>query len=138
MHECFADYLFILTLETLTNRILFQALKAASQIWLLSCFDTKEDIAYPNDPKVSIKVDDELKQLFCASELPRDMIDVENYLQKNGNKPVTNTAKRRAISQVHDIPFKPKTKKRKQRGITKKTKLTNAHLPELFQILYKS
>ncbi|KAF3433631.1 hypothetical protein FNV43_RR24734 [Rhamnella rubrinervis] len=112
-----------------------QALKASSQIWLLSNFNSKEDIAYPNDPKVSIQVDDELKQLFRGTKLPRDMIDMEKYLQKNGDKPVTNTAKRRAMAQVHNIPFKPKIKRKKQREITKRTKLTNTHLPELFQIL---
>ena len=38
-----------------------QALKAAGQIWLLSNFDSQEDITYPNDPRVPIKVDDDLK-----------------------------------------------------------------------------
>ncbi|KAI3421550.1 AMPKBI domain-containing protein [Psidium guajava] len=61
-----------------------QALKAAGQVWLLSNFDSQEDIAYPNDPKVPIKVDDDLKQLFRSIELPRDMIDIEKDLQKNG------------------------------------------------------
>ncbi|CAL5411232.1 unnamed protein product [Camellia sinensis] len=70
-----------------------QALKAAGQIWLLSNFDSQEDIAYPNDPRVPIKVDDDLKLLFQGIELPRDMIDIEKDLQKNGMKPATNTAK---------------------------------------------
>ncbi|CAL5356053.1 unnamed protein product [Camellia sinensis] len=70
-----------------------QALKAAGQIWLLSNFDSQEDIAYPNDPRVPIKVDDDLKLLFRGIELPRDMIDIEKDLQKNGMKPATNTAK---------------------------------------------
>ncbi|CAL5394945.1 unnamed protein product [Camellia sinensis] len=70
-----------------------QALKAAGQIWLLSNFDSQEDIAYPNDPRVPIKVDDDLKLLFQGIELPRDMIDIEKNLQKNGMKPATNTAK---------------------------------------------
>ncbi|CAL5381356.1 unnamed protein product [Camellia sinensis] len=70
-----------------------QALKAAGQIWLLPNFDSQEDIAYPNDPRVPIKVDDDLKLLFRGIELPRDMIDIEKDLQKNGMKPATNTAK---------------------------------------------
>lgn len=111
-----------------------QALKAAGQIWLLSNFDSQEDIAYPNDPRVPIKVDDDLKQLFRGIELPRDMIDIEKDLQKNGMKPATNTAKRRAMAQVHGIGPKPKPKKKKHE-ISKRTKLTNAHLPELFQNL---
>ncbi|XP_073133035.1 uncharacterized protein [Henckelia pumila] len=111
-----------------------QALKASGQIWLLSNFDSQEDIAYPNDPRAVIKVDDELKQLFRGIELPRDMIDIEKDLQKNGMKPATNTAKRRAMAQVHGIVPKPKTKKKKHE-ISKRTKLTNSHLPELFKKL---
>ncbi|XP_002509755.2 general transcription factor IIE subunit 2 [Ricinus communis] len=111
-----------------------QALKAAGDIWLLSNFDSQEDIAYPNDPKAVIKVDDELKVKFREIELPRDMLDIEKDLQKNGMKPATNTAKRRAAAQVQGISTKPKTKK-KTKEISKKTKLTNAHLPELFQNL---
>ncbi|KAL3818087.1 hypothetical protein ACJIZ3_003992 [Penstemon smallii] len=111
-----------------------QSLKASGQIWLLSNFDSQEDIAYPNDPRAVIKVDDDLKQLFRGIELPRDMIDIERDLQKNGMKPATNTAKRRAMAQVHGIPPKPKSKKKKHE-ISKRTKLTNAHLPELFQHL---
>ncbi|XP_028082097.1 uncharacterized protein LOC114283478 isoform X1 [Camellia sinensis] len=111
-----------------------QALKAAGQIWLLSNFDSQEDIAYPNDPRVPIKVDDDLKLLFRGIELPRDMIDIEKDLQKNGMKPATNTAKRRAMAQVHGIGSKSKTKKKKNE-ISKRTKLTNSHLPELFKKL---
>ncbi|CAL5360026.1 hypothetical protein CsSME_00050393 [Camellia sinensis var. sinensis] len=111
-----------------------QALKSAGQIWLLSNFDSQEDIAYPNDPRVPIKVDDDLKLLFRGIELPRDMIDIEKDLQKNGMKPATNTAKRRAMAQVHGIGSKPKLKKKKHE-ISKRTKLTNAHLPELFKNL---
>lgn len=113
-----------------------QVLKAAGQIWLLSNFDSQEDIAYPNDPKVHIKVDDDLKQLFRSIELPRDMIDIEKDLQKNGMKPATNTAKRRSAAQIQGIS-KPKPKKKKSE-ISKRTKLTNAHLPELFQNLNSS
>ncbi|KAK4570876.1 hypothetical protein RGQ29_029652 [Quercus rubra] len=111
-----------------------QALKAAGKIWLLSNFDSQEDIAYPNDPRVPIKVDDDLKQLFLGIELPRDMIDIERDLQKNGMKPATNTAQRRASSEVQGMSSKPKPKKHE---ITKRTKLTNAHLPELFRHLDK-
>ncbi|CAL9084961.1 unnamed protein product [Musa textilis] len=108
-----------------------QALKAAGQIWLMSNMDSQEHIVYPNDPKVMIKVDDDLKQHFREIELPRDMVDIEKDLQKNGMKPATNTAKRRVLALFHGITSKPKPKKKRQ--ITKRTKLTNAHLPELFQ-----
>lgn len=113
---------------------IIQALKSAGQVWLLSNMDSQEDIVYPNDPKAVIKVDDDLKQLFRGIELPRDMVDIERDLQKNGMKPATNTAQRRAMAQVHGITAKPKPKK-KQREISRRTKLTNAHLPELFQNL---
>ncbi|KAF2297770.1 hypothetical protein GH714_002680 [Hevea brasiliensis] len=112
-----------------------QALKAVGQIWLLSNFDSQEDIAYPNDPRAVIKVDDDLKQLFRGIELPRDMLDIEKDLQKNGMKPATNTAKRRAAAQVQGISSKPKIKKKKKDTISRRTKLTNAHLPELFKNL---
>lgn len=110
------------------------ALKAAGQVWLLSNFDSQEDIAYPNDPKVPIKVDDDLKQLFRSIELPRDMIDIEKDLQKNGMRPSTNTTQRRLAAQIHGISQKPKAKKKKHE-ISKRTKLTNVHLPELFENL---
>ncbi|KAG8389987.1 hypothetical protein BUALT_Bualt01G0036500 [Buddleja alternifolia] len=111
-----------------------QSLKASGQIWLLSNFDSQEDIAFPNDLKPAIKVDDDLKQLFRGIELPLDMLDIEKDLQKNGMRPATNTAKRRAMAEIHGLPPKPKTKKKKNE-ISKRTKLTNAHLPELFQHL---
>ncbi|KAE8727053.1 F-box/LRR-repeat protein [Hibiscus syriacus] len=114
-----------------------QALKAAGQIWLLWNFDSQEDIAFPNDPRVPIKVDDDFKELFRSIELPRDMLDIEKDLQKNGMKPATNTAKRRAAAQVQGISSKPK-RKLKNKEFSKKAKLTNAHLPELFQNLKNS
>ncbi|KAJ3669370.1 hypothetical protein LUZ60_011320 [Juncus effusus] len=112
-----------------------QALKADNLVWLLSNMDSQEDIVYPNDPKAILKVDDDIKELFRSIELPRDMVDIERELQKNGMKPATNTAQRRAAAQVQGVPIsKPKPKK-KRNEITKRTKLTNAHLPELFQNL---
>lgn len=112
-----------------------QTLKAERKVWLLSNFDSQEDIVYPNDPRVPIKVDDDLKQLFRSIELPRDMLDIEKDLQKNGMKPATNTAKRRAAAQIQG-GAKPKSKKKKHE-ISKRTKLTNSHLPELFKNLSK-
>ncbi|CAI9117905.1 OLC1v1019394C1 [Oldenlandia corymbosa var. corymbosa] len=111
-----------------------ESLKGAGQIWLLSKFDSKEDfVVYPNDPRVPIEVDDDLKQLFRGIESPRDVLDMEKDLQKNGMKPATNIAKRRAMAQaIHGISNKPKTKKKKLE-ISKRTKLTNSHLMHLFQ-----
>lgn len=110
-----------------------QALKSSGDVWWLSSMDSQEDIVYPNDPKSKIKLDADLKQLYREIELPRDMIDIEKELLKNGHKPATDTTKRRAAAQIHGQRPKPKAKK-KQKEITKRTKLTNAHLPELFDL----
>lgn len=114
-----------------------QALKAAGEVWLLSNMDSQEDIVYPNDPKTKTKVDDDLKLLFRETELPRDMVDVEKELQKNGIKPMTNTAKRRAAAQIDGVKSKSKPKK-KDLKITKRSRLTNGHQPKLFQDINKS
>ncbi|KAL6660205.1 hypothetical protein ACP70R_002327 [Stipagrostis hirtigluma subsp. patula] len=111
-----------------------QALKASGDVWWLSCTDSQEGIMYPNDPRSKCRFDDDLKQLYREIELPRDMLDIEKELRKIGEKPATDTAKRRAAAQILGAPPKPKSKK-KQRGITSRTKLTNSHLPELFQNL---
>ncbi|KAK1367284.1 hypothetical protein POM88_042845 [Heracleum sosnowskyi] len=105
-----------------------KALKAAGKILVVSNFDSAEDIAYPYDD-MGIKVDDDMKKLFRGIELPRDMIDIEKYLQKNEMKPATNTAQRRAQAQVQGISNKPEQKKKKH-GISKRTELTNSHLPK--------
>ncbi|PRQ33734.1 putative transcription factor TFIIE beta subunit, DNA-binding domain-containing protein [Rosa chinensis] len=112
-----------------------QALKAAGDIWLLSSFNAQEDIAYPNDPKLPrIKVDDALKKCFRKIELPSNMVDIEKYLEKNGMKPATDSARRSVMVQslVGSSNCKEKKKKKKPE-ISKRTKLTNAHLPELFE-----
>lgn len=127
--------LFVLVRSTTSIATQTQALKAARQIWLLSNFDSQEDIAYPNDPRVPIKVDDELKEIFRSIELPRDMLDIERDLQKNGMKPATNTAKRRVMAQNGNISSSKPKQKKKKTEISKRTKLTNAHLPELFRNL---
>eukprot|EP01018_Ginkgo_biloba_P028755 Gb_04966 [translate_table: standard] len=113
-----------------------QELKASGDVWLLSNYDSQEDIVYPNDPRVKIKVDDDVKQLFREIELPKDMVDIEKDLQKNGMKPATNTAKRKAAAQVQGAQSKQKPKKKRE-FINKRTKLTNVHVPEIFKLDYK-
>ncbi|KAL9246745.1 hypothetical protein vseg_020241 [Gypsophila vaccaria] len=113
-----------------------QTLKAEGKIWLLSNFDSKEDIAYPNDPRLSsFKVDDDLKLLFRGIDLPQDFLDIEKDLRQKGLTPATDTARRKAAAQIQGISTKSKAPKKKE--ITKRTKLTNAHLPELFEKLKK-
>ncbi|XP_058210262.1 uncharacterized protein LOC131322801 [Rhododendron vialii] len=105
-----------------------QAMKAAGEIWLLSD-KKKETIAYPNDLRVTINVDDDLKQLFREIELPHDMLDIEEDLVKNGMKPATDTVKRRmALALIANSE-----PKKKVIDFSKK-KLTNSHLPELFKL----
>ncbi|KAJ4798231.1 Transcription initiation factor IIE subunit beta [Rhynchospora pubera] len=106
------------------------ALKAENLVWLLSNMDSKEDIAYPNDSKVSIKTDDDVKQLFMGTKLPHDFVDIEKELVKMGMKPATKTAERRAASQVSMPVSKPKPRKRSHK--INISRLTNAHMPELF------
>ncbi|XP_004294670.1 PREDICTED: uncharacterized protein LOC101299939 [Fragaria vesca subsp. vesca] len=113
-----------------------QALKAAGDIWLLSSFSAQEDIAYPNDPKLPrIEVDDDLKTCFRKIELPSNMVDIEKYLQKNGMGPATDSARRSAMVQslVGSSYCKDKKNKKKKPEISKRTKLTNTHLPELLE-----
>ncbi|CAN6456093.1 unnamed protein product [Victoria cruziana] len=108
-----------------------QELKAAGEVWLLSNLECQEDTVYPNDPRVVMKVDDDIKQLFRGIDLPWDMIDIEKDLLKNGMRPATNTAERKKVAQVHGI--KPRQKQRKKHEFSKRAKLTNVHLPELFK-----
>ncbi|OMO58693.1 hypothetical protein COLO4_34423 [Corchorus olitorius] len=112
-----------------------KALKAEGSIWLLPISDPKDYIAFPNDPnpRVSIKVDDDLKALFHEIDVKeQDMSQIEKDLLKYGMEPVTNTEKRRSIAaQMQGISSKPKP--RKMNKFSKRAKLTNSHLPELFQ-----
>nr|XP_043613613.1 general transcription factor IIE subunit 2-like [Erigeron canadensis]XP_043613614.1 general transcription factor IIE subunit 2-like [Erigeron canadensis] len=114
-----------------------KALKADKQIWLLSNLDSRQEIAYPNNcEKDIIKVHDELKKLFRGIELPQDMEGIVEDLEKHRIKPMTNIKKRREMAQNCNVS-KTKTEKikKKKTGISKRTKLTNTHLPELIDRL---
>lgn len=91
-------------------------------------------MAYFNDPKYKITVDNDLKELYKKTEFPRDMLDIEKELKKSGEKPMTNTAKRRALAQILDAAPKHKgIKKKRERHLTSKSRgITNVHVPELF------
>ncbi|OMO79473.1 hypothetical protein CCACVL1_13652 [Corchorus capsularis] len=116
-------------------RFSYKAMKAEGSIWLLPGSEPKDYIAFPNDPnpRVSIKVDDDLKALFHEIDVKeQDMSQIEKDLLKYGMKPATNTAKRRSIAaQMQGTSSKPKP--RKKNKFSKRAKLTNSHLPELFQ-----
>lgn len=63
------------------------------------------------------------------------MVDIEKYLQKNGMRPATDYARRSAMVQslVGSSYCKDKKNKKKKPEISKRTKLTNTHLPELLE-----
>ncbi|KAF7026929.1 hypothetical protein CFC21_039016 [Triticum aestivum] len=109
-----------------------QALKSSGDIFLLPV--ERDMIAYPDDPRSRMEVDAELKKMFHDIKLPVNMVDVEKELRKNGEKPATDTAKRRAAEQIHGRQPEPEKARKKPRGITSRTKLTNAHLPGLFDL----
>eukprot|EP00850_Spirogloea_muscicola_P002637 SM000010S04275 [mRNA] locus=s10:599826:601305:- [translate_table: standard] len=107
-----------------------QELKAAGQIWAITNTDNNEEVVYPNDPKLmGFKVEDDLKQLLRSIELPREFVDVERELIKAGIKPVSDPARRQMMAAVRKQQPKPK---QKQRKMTARMKVTNAHMPELF------
>ena len=80
----------------------FQDRKASGQVWLLMNNESQEDIAYHNDSKVRMKVDDDVKVLFRSIEKPTEFV-VERELQKAGMKPATNTVKRKAVTLVKGV-----------------------------------
>ncbi|PAN51313.1 hypothetical protein PAHAL_9G584900 [Panicum hallii] len=84
-----------------------QALKASGDVWWLSGTNSQEDTTHFNDPRYRITVDIDLKQLFWGIELPRDMLDIEKELKKIGEKPSTDTAKRRALAEISGAASRP-------------------------------
>ncbi|KAF8718198.1 hypothetical protein HU200_025689 [Digitaria exilis] len=109
-----------------------QALKASGDVFWLTGTNSQEDTVYFNEPQYWITVDNDLKELYRKVDLPRDMLDIEKELKKIGEKPWTDTAKRTALAQIHGAASKAKARK-KQRGTRRIKKLTNHHLPELFE-----
>lgn len=76
-------------------------------------------------------MDDDLKQLIREVDIPREFMDVEQELQRAGMKPAVNSGGREAMAGVPRFQI-PKPQKKK-RGESKRTKFTNAHLPELLK-----
>ena len=61
-----------------------QALKSSGEVYLLP--GVEGTIAYPNDPRSRMELDADLKKLFEDTKLPREMLDIEKELRKNGEK----------------------------------------------------
>ncbi|CAM0954746.1 unnamed protein product [Alopecurus aequalis] len=108
-----------------------QALKSSRDIQWLS---GEQDILYPNDPRTRMEQDAELKAPFHEIKLPKDMLDIEKELRRVGEKPMTDTTKRRAAEQAHGRVPKPKKSRKKPRGLTSRSRITNVHLPGLFDM----
>uniref|UniRef100_A0A0E0K9H0 TFIIE beta domain-containing protein n=1 Tax=Oryza punctata TaxID=4537 RepID=A0A0E0K9H0_ORYPU len=102
--------------------------QATSGWWRPPQNPTKASVYPEIDPASKIKFDDDLKDLARSIVLPRDMLDVEKELQKNGQPTRTNAARRRADALILLHRPKPNKSKKKPRGLTSRTKLTNAHL----------
>jgi transcription initiation factor TFIIE subunit beta len=62
------------------------------------------------------------------------MLDIKKDLRKNGEKPVTDTAKWRAAAQIFGKPSKPKNSRKKQCRATSRTRIINLHLPGLVEL----
>ncbi|GBG61434.1 hypothetical protein CBR_g21779 [Chara braunii] len=108
-----------------------QELKAAGQAWLIQNSDSQKDIIYPNDPRIVIQVDEEIKQLVRSIEMPREFVTIERELEKIGSRPISNSLQRQAILGVpRHLQQKPKPRKKRE---NKRMKYTNFHLPELFR-----
>ncbi|CAH2078447.1 unnamed protein product [Thlaspi arvense] len=104
-----------------------RALKDSGDIfWLISETISKDGVVYPDGFSREIKVSDGLKALCCA-------IKVEKELRRMGLKPKTDTAARRAAPQMQGITINKQHNKHKKEKKKEITKLTNVHLPELFQ-----
>uniref|UniRef100_A0A7N0T0K0 TFIIE beta domain-containing protein n=1 Tax=Kalanchoe fedtschenkoi TaxID=63787 RepID=A0A7N0T0K0_KALFE len=87
----------------------------------IAVIDLKD--AYPN-------VEEDLQVLKTAGDIWL-LCFVVFCGAKNGMKPVTNTAQRRARAQNLGLPSKPKTKTKKHE-ISKRTKLTNAQKSAIY------
>lgn len=75
---------------------MFQDLRAAGHIWVLSLNDGSDDTAlYPNDPRAQIRVDPDVASLVRSIDLPNDFLDVEKELRRSGQAPTTSTARQK-------------------------------------------
>ncbi|EFJ19459.1 hypothetical protein SELMODRAFT_107428 [Selaginella moellendorffii] len=109
-----------------------QELKASGEIRVMCNSDSQEEILYPDDPRMKIKVDEDIAKLCRSIELPTDFVLVERELQKNGVRPMTNSVLRRERMSLLSAQ-QGGSKQKKKKKISKRTKYTNIHLPELFK-----
>lgn len=108
---------------TVSNDI--EELRSAGQVWKLQNSDSKVDILYPNDPRIQITVDDDIRQLVHSVKLS-DWHDMERELKRAGMVPATSAARRESM-------LADTSRQGKKRRESKRTKYTNSHLPELLR-----
>lgn len=97
---------------------------------MLQNHDIQEDVLYPNDPRIQINVDEDVKMVFRGIKLP-DFQDIEGELKSMGMTTATNASRRATLNMTsNQNRSKPKVKKRRE---SKRMKYTNVHLPELLK-----
>ncbi|CAI5998991.1 unnamed protein product [Closterium sp. NIES-64] len=71
-----------------------QELRAMGQAWVLFNADSGDEVLFPNDPRIAIKVDPDIRALFRRIDLPRDLTDLEKELQRCGQNPAMPAVRR--------------------------------------------
>ncbi|CAI7904991.1 unnamed protein product [Closterium sp. NIES-53] len=71
-----------------------QELRALGQAWVLFNADSGDEVLFPNDPRIAIKVDPDIRALFRRIDLPRDLTDLEKELQRCGQNPAMPAVRR--------------------------------------------
>eukprot|EP00271_Cylindrocystis_brebissonii_P004843 TRINITY_DN16762_c0_g1_i1.p1 TRINITY_DN16762_c0_g1~~TRINITY_DN16762_c0_g1_i1.p1 ORF type:complete len:279 (+),score=56.94 TRINITY_DN16762_c0_g1_i1:609-1445(+) len=105
-----------------------QELRSAGHVWGIQNSDTLDDILYPNDPKIQMTVDEDIKSLVRGIKLP-SFEEIEKELKRAGMTPSTSAARRESMLAA-TVQQKDKPKKRKREST--RTKFTNSHMLELF------
>ncbi|CAI5967935.1 unnamed protein product [Closterium sp. NIES-65] len=89
-----------------------QELRAMGQAWVLFNADSGDEVLFPNDPRIAIKVDPDIRALFRRIDLPRDLTDLEKELQRCGQNPAMPAVRRLqalegAMTAQHAVPAVP-------------------------------
>ncbi|CAI5532416.1 unnamed protein product [Closterium sp. Naga37s-1] len=71
-----------------------QELRALGQAWVLFNADSGDEVLFPNDPRIAIHVDPDIRALFRRIDLPRDLTDLEKELQRCGHTPAMPAVRR--------------------------------------------
>eukprot|EP00899_Mesostigma_viride_P023146 jgi/Mesvir1/4015/Mv03707-RA.1 len=111
-------------------------LKETGKIYILQNSEMMQLVLYARDPRVPIQaVDRDISDLFHAVELPKEAVDLERELRKAGSKPLCTVASMMQSGLKRGTAGRAVVGKdgKKKRREVKRKKLTNMHLPDLFQ-----